>query len=83
MIEVSFSDGATVYLANLAARLKDLATRRCERCGAYFTGPGPIIRGARGQTVIVCQGCKEAHVAERETVGVKRDTLESAEVLGG
>lgn len=59
MIEVSFSDGATVYLANLATRPRDLDTRRCERCNVYFTGPCPIVRGVRGETVIVCVVCKE------------------------
>lgn len=60
MIEVSFSDGATVYLANLATRSKDIPMRACQICGVYFTGPSPIIRGPQGETVIVCAGCKES-----------------------
>jgi len=63
MIEVVFGDGRIVHYADAVdlrrGEFSSLATRRCERCGAYFTGPGPIIRGARGQTVIVCARCKE------------------------
>jgi hypothetical protein len=63
MIEIVFGDGRIVHYANVLslrrAELSSLATRRCERCGAYFTGPGPIIRGNYGQTVIVCARCKE------------------------
>lgn len=31
----------------------------CAHCRTFIPGPWPIIRGARGQTVIVCEGCKE------------------------
>ena len=55
----------------------------CAQCWTFAAGPWPIIRGHQGQTVIVCAGCKAAHVAERDTADVTRDTRENAEVLGG
>lgn len=60
MIEVSFSDGATVYLANLATPSRDLVARPCGRCGIWFTQPFGIIRGPQGETVVGCVLCKEA-----------------------
>jgi hypothetical protein len=68
MIEVSFAIGDTFYLANMI-KSTDLATHRCAQCGGYFTGPCPIMRGTRGETVIVCRRCK----SERDTGDVTDD----------
>lgn len=43
-----------------AGRALDVTMRACQRCGVFFAGPAPIMRGRRGETVIVCLSCKEA-----------------------
>lgn len=55
----SYFIGDTIVLKPLDQPTRDLATRQCQRCEVYFTGPAPIVRGMRGETVVVCPGCKE------------------------
>lgn len=61
MIEVSFAHGHTVYYATMReSKSRDLVARPCGRCGAWFTQPFGIIRGPKGETVIVCERCNGA-----------------------
>lgn len=62
MLEIVLADGRIVHRASSrdCQRMGPaLPTRRCDCCGVYFTGPGPILPGPQGRTVIVCSGCKE------------------------
>lgn len=60
MIEVSFANGATARFSLSAEIWTSLPTRRCEGCDVYFVGPGQLLRGPQGRTVIVCVRCKAA-----------------------